>query len=410
MFGVILFLSIPNILSQEDYAQTIYISVLMSFMVLSDFGMSFVYARTMPSIYHRNKTDEINEFNQTFFWFRIIMSMIGSIVISLIYYFKYENLLNSFLLLFLNPLTLMITFFIQKSSVQENFLTYKNINIRNSIMRIFVVPMSFFFNTSGWIGGQALVSLIVIVSIKEKVILGWNKFNSLLIKEHFFEGLLLLANFFFWNQLLNSGRLFSTFSYEDNVIAQYGITNAGYSLLLTLSISVFLPVTVAALKIMQTETKNAIEQLFSIVIKTSLVLSIIVIVAIELTPYLYKLFFPKYDINFEILKYQLLSLITLPLVATMGNIFIGLKEPIKVLFINTFSFFIGFLVFKFLNIGVESAAVAQFIGVTFLGIALFLSVIFFYGKYIENRLKKSITILSLVFLPYVVYFYIRSFI
>lgn len=407
MFAMILFLSIPNILSQEDYAQTIFISVLMSFMVLSDFGMSFVYSRIMPSIYHKNNIDEINEYNQTFFWFRVMMSILGSIVMSLIYYYKYENLLNSFLFLFLNPLSLMITFFIQKSSVQENFLTYKKINIRNSIIKTIIVPTSFLFNTSGWIGGQALASLLVLSSIKEKVVLGWDKLNTSLIKDHLFEGFLLLSNFFFWNQLLNSGRLFSTLNYEDSIIAQYGITNAGYSLLLTLSISVFLPVTVASLKIIKTDTKSAIEQLFNIIIKTSLILFVIVVIAIEVAPYLYELFFPKYNINFDILEYQLLSLMTLPIVATLGNIFIGLKEPVKLILINGFSFSISFLVFRLLDMGIVSAAIAQFIGVTLLGVILLLSVMFFYGKYIENRLKKSMIILFIIFFPYILYYYFK---
>ncbi len=405
---MIIFLTIPNILNQGDYAQTIFISVLMSFMVLSDFGISFVYARIMPSIYHKNNINKINEFNQTFFWFRLLMSIVGSIIISIIYYFKYGNILNSLLLLFLNPLTLLISFFIQKSSVQEDFSTYRNINIKNSIMRTIIIPMSYFFNTKGWISGQAISSLIVIVTIKEKVILGWNKVNFSLIKKHFFEGLLLLINFFFWNQLLNSGRLFSIFSYEDNIIAQYGITNAGYSLLLTLSISIFLPVTIATLKIMKTETKSAIEQLFDIIIKTSLSLFIVVVLAIEVAPYLYKVFFPKYNIDFDILTYQLLSLITLPLIATLGNIFIGLKEPIKLIFVNVSSFTVAFLIFKFLDIGIASAAIAQFIGMTFLGVLLFLSVIFLFGKYIENKMKKSILILSIIFIPYIIYFIIRN--
>ena len=372
--GMLIFLTIPNILSQGDYAQTVYISVLMSFMVLSDFGMSFVYSRSMPSIYHKNNEKEIEEFNQTFFWFRILMSILGSIVIALIYYFKYENLFHAILLIFLNPLTIMMTFFIQKSSVRENFLTYKKINIRNALNRTLIIPMTYFFNIGGWISGQTISSMMVIITIKEKVILGWNNFNIKLISSHFFEGLILLANFFFWSQLINSGRLFATLNFKDDAIAQYGITNAGYSLLLTLMISIFLPVTVASLKIMKEETKSAIEQLFNIIIKTSLFLFMAVIISIEVSPYLFEIFFPKYDIDFEILKYQLLSLITLPLVATLGNIFIGLKEPVKLMFIYGVSFGVSFLVFKFFNVGIMAAAIAQFVGVTFLGITLFLSV------------------------------------
>ena len=49
--SIVIFLIVPNILTHEDYAQTIYISVLLSFLVVSDFGMSFVYSRKMPSVY-----------------------------------------------------------------------------------------------------------------------------------------------------------------------------------------------------------------------------------------------------------------------------------------------------------------------------------------------------------------------
>ena len=122
IFGMLIFLTVPNILSQSEYAQTVYISVLMSFIILSDFGMSFVYSRTMPSVYHNEDSFTIEEFNQTFFWFRIIMSILGSVVIGAIYYIKYENLLNTIFLTFLNPLMVIITFSVQQSSVREDFL------------------------------------------------------------------------------------------------------------------------------------------------------------------------------------------------------------------------------------------------------------------------------------------------
>lgn len=410
IFAMFIFLTIPNILSTEDYAQTVYISVLMSFIVLSGFGMSFVYSRIMPAIYALDDEEKIEEFNQTFFWFQLMMSFMGSIIICIIYYLKYENLLNSFLLLFLYPLTLLITFFIQKSSVQEDFLRYKNINIKKSVTRTLIIPMAYLFNVGGWLGGQIVSSIFVIFTIKEKLILGRNRIKLSIIKEHLLEGLLLLASFFFWNQLLNSGRLFATLNYDTSSIALYGLTNAGYSMLLTLSISIFLPVTVASLKIMQTDTKSAIEQLFNVIIKTSLVLSIVVISAIEIAPYLYKIFFPAYILDVKILSYQLLSLMTLPLIATLGNVFIGLKAPIKIIIINGISFILSYLVFRIFIDDIHSAAFAQLVGMTFLGVSLFLSVIFFYGKYIENRMKKSIIILSVIFSPYIVYFIIRSFV
>lgn len=408
--SMIVFFTIPNILSVGDYAQTIFISVLLSFLVLSDFGMSFVYNRKMPSIYHNSNMHEIEVYNQTFFWFRLAMSFVGSIIISSIYFFKYESILNSILLLFLNPLTILITFFISQYSVREDFKVYKNVNIKNAGMRTLIVPFSYVLGMSGWIIAQLIGSILVLISIKEKIFFDFKNFEPKLIKKYFFEGLSLLGVFFFWNQLLNSGRLFASFSFDQSVIAQYGITNAGYSLLLTLAISIFLPVTITILKIIQIETKNAIEQLFEVIVKTSLLISFVVILSIETAPILFEIFFPKYTVDFEILKYQLLSLMALPFVATLGNIFVGLQQSGKLIFINTISFGISYAVFVSLKSENVSAAIAQCIGVNFLGIFLLLSVVYFYGKFIEKKYEKMLQLLTIVFLPYIVYFSVRSFI
>lgn len=408
--SMMIFLTIPNMLSQGDYAQTIFISVLLSFLVLSDFGMSFVYGRKMPSIYHDGDVNQIEIHNQTFFWFRLIMSFVGSVIISSIYFFKYESILNTLLLLFLNPLTILITFFIAQYSVKEDFKVYKNINIKNAVARVLIIPFSYFLGVSGWILAQLFASILVLKSIKENIFFETKDFDLKLIRAYFFEGLSLLAVFFFWNQLLNSGRLFASFSFDDSLIAQYGLTNAAYSLLLTLSISIFLPVTVATLKIVQTETKSAIEQLFRVIVKTSLLISFVVILSIEISPCLFEVFFPKYTIDFVILKYQLLSLMALPFVATLGNVFIGLRQPIKLIFINAISFGTTYMVFiSMKSVGV-SAAIAQCIGVNFLGILLLVSVVYFYGEFINNKYIKMLQLLAVVFLPYILYFLIRSFI
>lgn len=411
-FSMVSFLFIPNILGQNDYAQTVFISVLMSFIVLADLGMNFVYGRAMPSIYANDDINEIEEYNQTFFWFGLIMSIVGSMIVSTIYYYKYENILNAIILIFVNPLMLIVTFFIRQHTVKEDFKAYKDINIKNSFFKLLAIPLSYIFGVSGWIFSKSLSPFIVLKVIKSNIFFKYDLFNVLLIKKHLIEGLILLANFFFWNQLLNSGRLFATSSFSDNVIAQYGITSTGYTLLLGFSISVFLPVTIASLKIIKTDTKEAIEKLFNVIMKTSIPLSLVVIFAIEVAPYLYRIFFPKYEINFEILTYQLLSLMTLPLYATLGNIFLGRQQPIKLLVVYASSFGISFLSFKWFSVefGIASAAIAQFIGVTVMGFLLLSSTFLFFNKFIDNKFIKFIKLSSVVFVPYILYFFIRSYI
>ncbi|MGG7073552.1 hypothetical protein U5B43_04740 [Campylobacter sp. 9BO] len=408
--SIIIFLIVPNIVIQDDYAQIIFILVLLSFLVISDFGMSFVYGRKMPSIYYNGDIKQIEAYNQTFFWFRLIMSFIGSIVVSTIYFLRYEDFLNSLALLCLNPLMVIISFSVSQYSAKEDFKFYQNINIKGAFARILIIPFVYFYGICGWIVAQIFASLIVLKTMKERVFLKHECFDIRLIRIHFREGVILLLLFFFWNQLLNSGRLFASFVFDGDLLAQYGLTNNAYSLFLNLVISVFLPVTVATLKIMETDARSAIRQLFDVTIRTSLFLSPLVILSIEISPFLFDIFFSKYTIDRDVLKYQLLSLMALPPVVTIGNIFQGLQNPEKLAIINIVSFFISCIVFIFIKSKIASAAIAQCIGVNLLGILLLFFAVYFYGNLIDNKYVVVVKILAAVFLPYGLYFFIRSFI
>ncbi len=410
LFGTLIFLTVPNILGHTDYAKTVFLAVLMSFLVLSNFGMQFVYGRIMPSIYHERDNQKIEQYNQTFFWFEFIMSFVGSVIIGIIYYIKYEALIESLLIIFLNPLAVIIGFFISQNTVNGDFLVYRNINIKSSFSRLFIIPFAYFFGFFGWIIGQIVSSLFVMKIIKTRVLLGTNRIKLSLIIKHIPEGLILLANFFFWSQLLNSGRFYASVYFDDIIIAQYGLTNTEYTILSSMIIAIYIPVTVEVLKIVKTNPVEAIKQLFNTIIKTSIIIFIVVILAIELSPYLFKIFFPKYDLNIDILKYQLLSLMAFPLIATLGNIFLGLQNPLRLLVIYAISFGISYLVMNtaFESFGAISPAFAQCVGVNLMGIIMLIATIIFYGNLIDKKYSKGIRLLGVIFLPYTLYFLIRS--
>ncbi|KPA08919.1 Polysaccharide biosynthesis protein [Candidatus Magnetomorum sp. HK-1] len=407
--GTCIFLTVPNILTQTDYSQIVFINVLFTFVILSDFGMSFVYGRKMPSVYHKNDSYEILAYNQTIFWVRLITTFLISIVLSVIYYLKYHNSINAILIIFINPLLLLVNFFISQYCVKGNFSVYRNINAVQSICRLLIIPLSVFYMVQGFLIAQIMAAGITIKTIKEQVLLGFDHFDIQIIRKHFFEGIVLLANYFFWNQLLNCGRLYATMFYSDEVIAKYGLTNAGYSLLSMMIISIYIPVTIETLKIIQDDVSFAIDMLFRLIIKSSMLLFFVVISAIEISPFLFDIFFPKYSINFDILKYQLLSLIAFPLIATLGNIFTGLEQPLKLLGIYSISFLSSYLIMKYISedYGIISAAISQFLGITLLGILLVLGVFICYRQHIKGKAKNFLKIIFVVFIPYYIYFKIR---
>jgi len=408
--GTCVFLTVPNILTKTDYSQIVFINVLFTFVILSDFGMSFVYGRKMPSVYHKKNANEILAYNQTIFWVRLISTFLISIVLSVIYYLKYYNIINSILIIFINPLLLFVNFFISQYCARGNFEIYRNINAIQSIFRLLIIPLSALYMVKGFLIAQIMAAGITIKMIKEKIFLGFDHFDFNIIKKHFLEGLILLANYFFWNQLLNCGRLYATMFYSDEVIAKYGLTNAGYSLLSMMIISIYIPVTVETLKVIQDDVSFAIDMLFNLIVKSSLILFFVIISAIEISPYLFKLFFPKYSIDFDILKYQLLSLISFPLIATLGNIFTGLEQPLKLLGIYFVSFLTSYIIMNYISAdyGIISAAISQFLGITLLGFLLVFGIFIFYRQHIKKRLKNFFKIIIIVFLPYIIYFEIRA--
>ena len=408
--SIIIFLLLPNILSLGDYAQTIFISVLMSFIILAELGVGFTFGRIMPSIFANEKDEVIEKYKQTFTVFIIVANILGSVLISLIYYIKYEDILNTILLMILNPIIKILQTYIQIYSLSEDFKNYKNKNIIYSSMRlIFIIPISYVFGLSGWIGAQILSGIVVLRNIK---ILKFNinKFDILILKPLFIEGFILLISFVFWQQLLNSSRLFATLYFDDKTIALYGLLHAGYAILLSLFISIFIPVTISSLKTIKNDPKNTINKLLNSILKSSIVLFPIIIISIEITPYLYNFFFPKYDININILKYQLLSLSGIPILTVLGTVFVGLKHPVKLLIIYSLAFLVSYLVMVICDLGIIRAAVAQFVGIMFLSILLLFSTMYFFKEYIEDKVKKTIQILMVVFFPYLIYYFLRCFI
>jgi O-antigen/teichoic acid export membrane protein len=392
--SIIIFLLLPNLLTVDGYAQITYVAVLLSFMMLSDIGVTSVYNRKMPAVYYSGNVDEMNDWNTTVFWFRFFTSLGFAVVISAVYFNKHNNIINSLILAMVVPLLTIASFYISKYTVQSDFSVYRRINSFQAYTKLLVLPFTYLFGLTGWFISQSVSGIFALFAIKGKIFPDKCYINTHLIKPHLIEGLLLVATTFMWTQLLGSARFFSSFYYPNVVTAQYGLINSGYQIISSLVIAAFLPVTVYLLKFIKTDEEQAVDYVFNKIIKSIPVVFVLTAVSAEITPFLLIKFFPKYNIDSLTAKVLIFSLITYPILVIIGNLFIGKKKTLHYLVLTASFFCFNWLLVLFLKpyYGFQAASIAQFISITIYTFCELMLAFYLFGPLIKRKCLKFIYI------------------
>lgn len=410
--SILIFLAVPNLLSIESYGQITFVATLLSFMTFADFGLSFVYSRKMPAIYASGNSQEAQRWNETAFTFRMCMALLFGIVIGAIYFFKYQALLNSILLLSIPPLTVIASFYIAQNTAFSNFATYRKINSFQAIARLVMIPGVIFLGLLGWFLGQLVACLLTVIRIPRNAVWpGKLKIDLLLLKEHLVEALLLGALTTLWIQLLASGRMFASFLYPDAVIAQYGLMNTGYQIVASLIISAFIPQTVKVYRMIEASTQEALEYVFKTILRAIPIVFGLTVISREATPYVLAYFFPKYHVDPLILDALIFSLPVYPIIVTLGAVLIANSKSIPYLLLILFSLIMEWVILVILEpyYGYRAAAIAQ-LGALFLYSALLLALIsYLYKEDMEKKAIKSIKICGSLAGLFALYFSLRYF-
>lgn len=404
--SVLLFLTVPNLLHVEGYAQVVFVTTLLAFMTFADFGLSFVYGRKMPSIYASGDARETQRWNETVFTFRMVTALLFGMAIGLIYYLKYLSLLNSILLGLMPVLSVFASFFIAQHTALSSFATYKKINSFQAVSRLVTMPGVMLFGLGGWFASQLVAALLTITRI---VRLGGLprklRIDSGLLKEHFVEGVLLGIVTTLWTQLLASGKVFASFMYADVEIAQYGLMNTGYQIVAALIIAAFIPQTVKVYRMIEASTADAIAYTFRTIFYAIPVVFLMAVISREVSPFVFSVFFPKYTIDPTILDSLIFSLAFYPVIVTLGTILIAKKKSISYLLLIAFSLAANWAMLFYLEpyFGFRAAAVAQFCTLSLYSTLLILLVLSSFKEEIKNKgvqLAKILGSLSGLFFFY----------
>lgn len=392
--GLIIFLIIPNLITVNNYAEITYAYVLISFAVLSDLGFASVYNRRMPSFYHSNNINDIERWNVSIFWLRFVTSILFSAIISFVFFIKSHNLSNSLMLLPFVSLTTISTFFISKYTVQSNFKVYRKLNSFQAYAKLLIIPLVYAFGIFGWFLSQSASALITLFKIREKIFPNKFYIDLKIIKQNLREGLSLVIVTFLWSQLLNSARLFASFYYPNEIIAQYGLISSGYQIMSSLIIAAFLPITIHVFKVIYTDETQAVNYVFKIIYQTIPVVFILAVLSSEITPYFLTTFFPKYKIDAVIVKTLIFSLLTYPLIVTLGNLMIAKQKTAQYGILTAFAMGLNWILVIYLEpyYGYQSAAIGQLLSISFYTFLELLFVFNLFGEVIKNKFRKLIVI------------------
>jgi len=316
--GVIIMLIIPNFLSVDDYAKVVYFTFLLSFVSLYDFGLVAIYNRLIPGLV-KNDINKVKNIESTLIRYLIFMSIIFSSIISFVYYIKYYSIVESSLIFIYIPIFLIVSFFIVRDIVREDYYPYyKNIRFQ-SIVKLIQVPLVFLFSIVGWFIGSLITHISLFLRIFKRDIFK-SDYNFSFIKDNVKEGIELSIKTFVWLQVLNFPRTYASLNYSDELIAQYGLVNSMYQTVVSLSLAIFVPVTIKTFRLFSKSDRLAFYYLKKVLKNTIPLFFIGTILLILIVPKVVATVFPKYDIPFDMLAGYFSTVVFFPLFFIVGNV------------------------------------------------------------------------------------------
>lgn len=404
--GVVMFLLLPNILTVNDYAKIVFISVLLSFSMVSDMGISLVYSRKLPGLHHANERSEIAIWMSSVFWFLSFSSFAFGVVITVFYLIKYGEALVGLFLVVL-PISMAVTsFLVSTYSSTGDFRTYRNINISSSIARLCGIPLVLQFGTVGWIQSSVLANLVGMRFSPSKIVPPIKDVRLELIFEHLKEGIALGVIALVWQQLMTTGRLLASINYDSQLIAGYGLVNSATQIVVSILIALHVPLSVQVLKIVHVNRSQALDFVFKVLNISMPLVLIGAIVAAEVSPLLFELFFEKYNLDTQVILYLVGSLIFLPPMLILGNLFVGTQKLMPYFLILIFSVALNFIFFEILGAQANhaSAALSQFMTMGFCSLGMLTFTVMIFRNEMYQWWKSIFPIVSyyLIFIFFVV--------
>lgn len=367
--GLLVFLSLPNILTVDQYALTVVITTIVSFFGFFDLGLGNSYSREISGYELKTSGDETERYDSTIFWGKLYISSTIGLIFFIGYFFYYQTLLSTSLLWIVSVIMCITQMIVAKFGSLEKFNLTKSLLVIQSMTKLALIPLSYIFGVNGWLVGLLLISLSPMVMNEVRGFLSkqlsiryidWN-----LIRENCRHGFILGLVTIIWGQLLYVARLIAATFYSNDAVAAYGLVTGVYQIIAALIISISIPQSVTIYKLFEVDAKKALQyanESAKYILRYVLVLSIIAIFAM---PFLFDVLYPRLKVEFLTLVFSIATLIFIPKVVSSGAFLVAYRKYFEYLAILVFAFITSWIVEFYIRdmYSVSSASIAQFVSV-----------------------------------------------
>ncbi len=298
----LLLIFLPNILGKEDYAQVVFVAVLLSFMEFADMGISRVYGRVVPPLLVHNKHDEIRAWDSSALSFALMTSSLYSVIVTMIYYHRYGDLTNALLFLPVPFIMAWFSFYISHSTVRSDFKKYLKANSWRAVVSLTALPLVFTFGVIGFFISNLMAAVAALVSFGRQILSPFSKPDWVMVRSHLGEGILISLTSVLFMNLMNFARFYASISYQAGDIATYGIISAAWMSLLSLLVSILIPVNVEMRLQHGRSEEHALIYANKIIRKSLPWVIVATLITIICIPYVFKIIFPSYHFDQHVLS------------------------------------------------------------------------------------------------------------
>lgn len=321
-----LLLTLPNLLTKVEYAEIVFVSTLLSFIVLSDLGFSLVYGRVVPSLLAQDGNADVADWDATVLGFGLLSASVFSILIAVLYWARFHHVERSLLVLLLPIATFWLSFHVSRISVRGEFSEYRRVVSVRSLASLLAILMTAWMGLLGWFVSQLIAALVAMLYVGRRLFKPLGRMNWPLVRSSIPEGLMLCVITALWLQLLNLGRLYASVRYGSDELAHYGVVSAASQSLSTLLISAFLPATLGLLRKLHIGDDAALEFVDGTLHRTVWWAFAAVVIVIEASGPVLTIAFPKYQFA-DWVMFPLLAGISLyPFLILFGTYLVGKKQ------------------------------------------------------------------------------------
>jgi O-antigen/teichoic acid export membrane protein len=324
--AAVVLLALPNILGKADYAQTVFVGVLLSFMALADVGMSLVYGRLVPALIAQGDMESIRRWDASVLQMGLLASLAFAGFVSTVYWVRYEYSSGSILLALLPVAMYWTSFHVTRVTASGDFSEYRRAISVRSLASLLAIPMAAGLGLLGWFASQVAAAVLVLGYIGRRLLAPFGSIDWILLRKHVPEGLILCAITVMWMQLLNLGRLYASLRYSPEAVAHYGVAGAAYQFMAALIISAFLPVSVQVLGRFGRSDKDAFEFMGRILANAAWFVLTGTVLMVEIAPFALDLVFPSYHFDSWMLCGLLLGVAFYPFFILFGNCLVGKQK------------------------------------------------------------------------------------